>query len=252
MQETIEKGYYFNKNELLLLLGVSGQEEIYSFPLPTKEQFDEKLFLLTLHQLLKKGFLNLDGRLALSPETEQVLSKLRTAKLALTIVPAEEQMQKICYISKQGAVVLELLAQKALVRVAIVSKQDFLNNLFSGIGLSEPMLETEEEGLSMEKHQNCFSEERQRFMEQEESALQEDFLQWIQRDHILSGWEIFDLRQKKSLKRLLFLEGCLNVWILDKTEEDTRLCYDSLQLREEIRQFIAERVWSAERQGDIK
>ena len=38
MQESIEKAYFFSKKEFLVLLGIAGLQEIYSFELPKDQE----------------------------------------------------------------------------------------------------------------------------------------------------------------------------------------------------------------------
>lgn len=247
MDKTIEKGYYFSKNELLLLLGISRLEKIYMFPLPKQEDFGEQQFILTLHRLLKKGFLQWKERLIFSPEIEQIFLRMHTAALALAVIPQEEQMQRIYYISNQGIAAAELIGKKEEIRLSLLSDEDFFEKLFDEPDGFRQILETEESGLRMEQYHDFLSKEKLQFIDREEKMDFENFLIWSQREQMLSAWEFFCLKRRVLLKRLLFLEGSMNVWILDRTPEAIQIFYDSKQARAEIRQFIAEQTASNER-----
>lgn len=247
MDKTIEKGYYFSKNELLLLLGISRLEEIYMFPLPKQKDFGEQQFILALHQLLKKGFLQWKRQLIFSPEIEQIFLRMRTATLALAVIPQEERMQRIYYISGQGIAAAELIGKNDEIRLSVLSDEAFFEKLFDESDSFRHILETEESGLRMEQYHDFLSKEKLQFIDQEEKMDSENFLIWSQREQMLSAWEFFDLKKRTLLKRLLFLEGSMNIWILDKMPETIQLYYDSKQARAEIRKFIAEQTESNER-----
>ncbi len=235
MQERIEKVYYFNRKEFLLLLWLGGARNLYSFPLPKKEDFGKKDFLQGIYALSKGGFLRTEGGLALSVEMERLIGHISTAKLALTILPAAELPQKICYLSAKYAVVVELSGQRDVFRITEKPLTGFLEELFLEDGAC---IADEEEGLRMEKYHACFSAERKKILAQEKALAEKDFLAWAQREQLQSAWEFFDAEQKSCIRRILFLEGFMNTWVLEQSGRDTRLHYDSLQFRERIRRFI--------------
>lgn len=235
MQGKIEKVYYFNRKEFLLLLWLGGAKNLYSFPLPKKGDFDKKDFLQSIYALSKGRFLRTEGGLALSAEMERLIWHISAAKLALTILPSAELAQKICYLSAKYAVIVELSGQKDVFRIAEKPLTGFLEELFPKGGAC---IADEEEGLRMEKYHACFSAEREKILTQEKALAAKDFFAWAQREQMQGAWEFFDAEQKSCVKRILFLEGCMNTWVLEQSGRDTCLHYDSLQFREAIRRFI--------------
>ena len=67
MQESIEKAYFFSKKEFLVLLGIAGLQEIYSFELPKDQEITSEELIYALYQLIQKGLITMEGKPSLSP-----------------------------------------------------------------------------------------------------------------------------------------------------------------------------------------
>ena len=242
MQETIDKAYYFDRNEFLVLLWLSGAKGAYSFPLPTKETFDKRTFLQSIYALTKRGFLVMEDKPVLSSEIKRLMGQVCASKLVINIAPKDEFAQKICYLSDCKAAVLELSGQSGMFRFTELPIEKFMYDLFEDVGLSRQPIVTEEEGVCMERYHECLSEERQHILALEERMPSPDFFAWAQEIKAQSAWEFFLPEQNHWVRRLLFIEGCMNTWVLDKTEKIVKLHHDSQQLRDEIQKFIRERL----------
>lgn len=235
MPESMEKAYYFSKNEFLVLLGLGGLGEIYSFRLPGREEFDSAAFTLALHRLLRRGQVRLNPEPVLSAEMEGILEAIRLAERILSVAPAEDGAQKICYLSASGVAVTELAGQQGELRLSLVSREEFYETLFEGTGVSERFLENEEEGRRLEAFNGQVREERSKYLEE---CPAEELLPWLEREEVQSAWELLEPGQEKPLLRILFRKGCMNSWVLLETAEGSRLTYDSLEFREELRRMI--------------
>lgn len=238
MQKTIEKVFYFSKIEFLVLLVLGHLEEVYSFRLPEKEEFRNEDFILALYQLVKKDCVRIGVGPILTEKMDWILEWIRTAERALVIVPSEDGIQRICYLSEKGVIVTELARQNDEIRLRTFSKDGFREVFFEGTGISGRPVETEAEGQEIEAFHKKMQEERQRILSEEMELLEEDLYACVNWSEVQSAWEVLDLRRKVPLKRLVFRKGCMNTWVLEKTAQGLRLCHDSLEFREELGQEL--------------
>lgn len=239
MSERIEKAYYFKKNEFLLMLMIGRVNEIYSFSLPEPEEMDNSTITMTLYRLMKHGHLQMeDDQVALSEEMDKAVECIRTAFYALNIVPDEENEQRICYLSDKGTVVTELSEQNNEIRLQILTKSEFLESLFERSGVDEMPIESYEEGQELEEFNGQVSGEHQIYAAEEPVSLETDLFSWMDRESVLCGWEIQDLKKKVPVKRILFRKGFLNSWVTEQTEEGIQVCYDSIEYREELKNWL--------------
>ena len=234
MQEMIEKVYYFSKNEFLVLLGLGRMEEIYSFELPGKAEFENEDFILALYQLMKKDCVRIESGPVLTEKAERILQWICAAERALVVVPAEEGEQRICYLSEAGIVVTELARQNDEIRLRMFPEEAFREILFAGTGVAEQPIITEAAGQQMEAFHGKMREQRRQILVEEMDFFAADLYAWSDRAEVQSTWEILDLRRKVSLKQLVFRKGCVNPWVLERSEEGLQLCYDSLEFRKSL------------------
>lgn len=239
MQDRIEKAYFFSKKEFLLLLGIAGIQEIYSFQLPGSEEVTSEELIYTLYQLMKKGLIQMeeDG-LKLSAELASLMEIFREGGQVLSAIPGRTSSQMIFYFASQGIGAAEACPEKGGLRVGLISAGDVWERLTGEETMEQPLLETEEEGQSLEQHNKGIQKDRETLEKLVLPSLKEPLLSCMDQELVTAAWELFDLKERKPLERFLFLKGCLYPWILKQNEDGQIVTPDSQNQREKLREQI--------------
>lgn len=239
MDHSIEKAYFCSKTEFLMLLGMSGAGQVYSFELPKREELTEEDLTLALYHLIRKGFLQMKDRPVLAPALRQILKPVCQTQLALQVIPGNNEPQKICYLSGEYAAVTELCRESEELRICLLEKAELLKQLTSEQELGRALLQTEAEGQLLICHDEAVKREQeilssgQRLSGKELSML-EPLSAVIEQDGVRSAWELFDRKAGMATERFLFLEGSAFSWILKQTWEACAAVPDSLEAREKL------------------
>lgn len=238
MFEPIEKAYYLNKNEFLALLGIAKIHEIYSFELPGQEDFDRTILAYALHGLVKRGVVQILESPVILPKMNGLLDGIRSADRILEIIPGEEGIQKICYLSQSGVVLTELAGINGEIRISSISYPQLWERLIMGGEMPDMPLETEEEGQMLQTSYSAAAQEYKDLLSMDIGSLESAVQIQLEGKEILCIWEISDLQCHKRMQRVLFLAGSLNSWIMLQTESEIGLYVDSVECRSRLRQMI--------------
>lgn len=238
MQESIEKAYFFSKKEFLVLLGIAGLQEIYSFELPKDQEITSEELIYALYQLIQKGLITMEGKPSLSPEMGELTAIIQGGQFALSAVPGKDKDQLIAYVSPEGIVAMESCPDKGGLRIGRLLEEDLWQRLSGEESLGLPLLESEEEGDVLERCNEGVRQEREAFEELALPPMEEEIFSIMEKGQALAAWVWFDLTERKTLKRFLFLKGGICSWILKEDEEGRLLTPDSGERRQKLRQEI--------------
>lgn len=241
MQESIEKAYFFSKKEFLVLLGLAGIREIYSFELPKSEEITSEELIYSLYQLTQKKLVRMEGKPELSPDMAEIMGFVREGKRALSVIPGKDKDQLIAYFSPDGIGVMEICPDKGGLRAGKLSEEELWERISGAESLGQALLETEEEGQALERYNEPARQDRERFESQVLPGLVEDFFRAAEKEDVYAAWELFDLEERRARERILFLKGTFCSWILRQDEEGRFLVPDSLESREKLRRHIFSR-----------
>lgn len=239
MDHSIEKAYFCSKTEFLMLLGMAGAGQVYSFELPKREELTEEDLTLALYHLIKKGFLQMKDKPVLAPDLRQILKPVCQTQLALQVIPGNNEPQKICYLSGEYAAVTELCRESEELRLCLLERDELLRRLTAESELGRTLLQTEAEGRLLICHDETVGQEQEtlssgRLLSGKELSMLEPLSAVIEQDGVRSAWELFDRKAGAAAERFLFLEGSAFSWILKQTWESCAAVPDSLEAREEL------------------
>lgn len=238
MIESVEIAYYFNKNEFLLLLGLVGIGEIYSFELPSREEYDRETAALALHRLAVRGLVELSSeRPVVIPALAALLHHIHSAARVLAVFP-REGVQQICYLSEEQAVITELTEHGGDIRLSAVSAEAMWTELYEVSGILREPFATEDQGELYRWHQPMVQEEYQVLSDPECILTEATVFEILEQEQILAVWEFGDAgRLDEAHLRIVFRSGCMNTWI--SVETDSRQVYmDSVPIRERLQKLI--------------
>lgn len=243
MDDSIEKAYFCSRNEFLILLGIAGAGQIYSFELPGRDQVTEEELTLALYQLIKKGFLQMKEQPEPEPAIRRILDKICHARQVLQVIPGRDGAQKICYLSGEQAAVTELGGEGKELRLCLLAKEQLWQQLTAESQAGPVFLETETEGEALLRHDEAARKEQQllssgRLPSGKALSMLEPLAAVTEQKEITCAWERFDLKEGRVLERFLFLEGTTIPWILIQTWESCTAAPDSLEARNELRRKI--------------
>ena len=239
MRDQIEKAYFFSKKEFLLLLGIAGIQEIYSFRMPESQEVTSEELIYSLYQLIKKGLIQMEeGVLKLPQELASLMETFREEGQVLSAIPGRANSQLIFYFASHGISVVEACPDKGGLRVGLVSAGDVWERLTGEETMDRPLLETEEEGLSLEQYSEGITTERESMEKLPLPSLTEPLLSCMDQKPVTPAWELIDLKERNVLERILFLKGTIHSWILKQEGQERLVMPDSKEVREKLRQQL--------------
>lgn len=238
MPERIEKAYYFKKKEFFLLLCLGGLSEIYSFKMDAADDISHAEMAIMLHQLMKRGCIQMDEKVRLSEEMRTMIEKIRMAYYGLNLVPMDDRSQKICYLSENGVFVTELTGQNDEIRIRQMDWETFGTFLFEEMGMKEPFFETQAEWQEMEMMNLQMQREHQQYAGEDVLPLDTDLFSWMERREVLNAWEIQDLQSREPVRRILFRRGLLENWVMEQDIQGIDVYCDNRESRETMMQWL--------------
>ena len=133
---------------------------------------------------------------------------------------------------------VESCPDKGGLRIGRLSEEDLWQRLSGEGSLGLPLLESEGEGDVLERCNEGVRQERQELEGLALPPMEEDFFSVMEKGQALAAWVWFDLTERKTLKRFLFLKGGICSWILKEDKEGRLLVPDSGERRKKLRQEI--------------
>ncbi|MDO5415637.1 MAG: hypothetical protein Q4F29_00435 [Lachnospiraceae bacterium] len=233
MLNSIEKAYFISKKEFLLLLGIAGAGEVYSFELPRKKDVTSEDMINALYQLARKGFIKIEDRPVLNPDILRIMEIIRYASLALTVNPKSGN-QRICYFDGERLAAAELCGDTDQIRIGCMSGQELWEELTGEELLGRTSLETENDGLLLERYDEQVRLEREALLAEPLPPLEEPHDPDEDSPAEKAFWERFDLRRRCVTGRYRFRRGTINSWILCQEETGIQVLYDSQEERRKL------------------
>ena len=133
---------------------------------------------------------------------------------------------------------VESCPDKGGLRIGRLLEEDLWQRLSGEESLGLPLLESEEEGDVLERCNEGVRQEREAFEELALPPMEEEIFSIMEKGQALAAWVWFDLTERKTLKRFLFLKGGICSWILKEDKEGRLLTPDSGERRQKLRQEI--------------
>lgn len=249
MTHLIEKAFYFSKKEFLVLLALDGIRRIYSFQLPGQQDIGRGEAITLLYSLVKRGIAGAgqdQEKPEIIPEVKEILAKIRDAVYGLTVMPGTCGRQQICYLGKRGFVLTELTGQTDEIRIRSISCEQLRELLLEGEGLPSMPFQTEAEGKKLAQYSPQVAEELEELTKRAPVPMEESLHQWTEQMGAECAWELSVTEAQKAVKRLCFLEGGMNSWVVWQTGETEEAAFDSLERREMLLNWLLEDVQKGE------
>lgn len=253
-----EQALFLSRMEFAALLLAENITEIVCFPMPKREETEEKQMIEAVYELVSMGCLQVHGTsVRWSDFIKSRMEPVRDAKKCLLMEPGDSSLpQKICYIGERIAVLENVQKEGKAFRFFSMDKKDFWKWLEDSMDIPKAAAEKKEEAeLLLEYHELALKEkallrscgrggEIQRISEWMEQVKQ--VLDEIPFVGIRCIW--MEKEQKEQIN-LMICRGILNTWFLWKQlrqdffleplEDDmVHVEPDSAELRREIESML--------------
>ncbi len=245
MDQQIEKAYFLSRTEFLMLLGLAGAGQVYSFPLPGRDEIKDEDLIRALYQLAKKGFLQMGDVPALSPSIQRLLEMICQARWALQVIPGDGGPQRICYLSGEQAAVAESSREGGELRLCLLSREELAQQIMAGSIPAHPALDTDEESSRLLRFDETAKAEQETLLSGQllsgrEASLLVPAAELAEQSGVLAVLELFDIKKGRVQERLLFLEGSVISWILRQGPDTCTAAPDTLEGRGRMQAELTE------------
>lgn len=241
MDHDVEKIFYLTKLEYMVLLGVTGIPDAYSFNLPPQGTVTRENAIMAMYGLAKRGLLNVEERAVPNAALRRCVDSIRYADRILSVIPGVSGMQKICFLSGDSSAIVELGRMTEEIRIRSADEDKLRDVLFGSEDMPWSPLGMDDDPDTLNAYLDSVSRDYESIRGQEILPLEEPLASWFMRENVRSAWELLGNRGRYVEKRYVFQRESGTFWIMVQTSRTVEFIPDSDGARTRILQDIGGR-----------